>query len=391
MTCKRFQGDLVKNGGTPAFTEPLHVGRPNICDRSRYMDLIEQMLDRRWLSNNGPLVQEFEREIARFLGVRNVVAVCNGTIALEIAVRALELNGEVIVPSYTFIATAHAVHWQGLTPVFVDIDPATHCIDPAAVERAITPRTTGVLAVHLWGCPAPVEALQRICNERHLALLFDAAHAFGVSKGNSLIGRNGQCEVFSFHATKFLNSLEGGAVTTDDDELAEKMRLIRNFGFKGFDNVIHPGTNGKMVEACAAMGLVNLASVDRIVEANRKNYQAYRSGLADIPGLRLFAFDESQRNNWQYVVVEVDPEFGVARDDVVATLHMENILARRYFWPGAHRMSPYRELYPWVDQLVPITNDVASRVIVLPTGTAVSPEDVDVVTSIFRVLHESAA
>jgi len=387
MITKRQASDLAINGGRPAFGEPLHVGRPNIGDKQQYLRMIGEMLERRWLSNNGPLVQEFETRLAKLLGVKHVVAMCNGTIALEIAIRACGLTGEVIVPSYTFVATAHAIHWQGITPVFADIDPVTHCLDPAAVRRAITPRTSGVVGVHLWGQPAPVEALEVLCADRGLKLMFDAAHALGVSRGNRMIGGFGSCEVFSFHATKFLNCLEGGAATTNDDALAETMRLMRNFGFKGYDNVVHPGTNGKMPEACAAMGLVNLDHIDDFIAANRRNYQVYAELLNELPGLRVLPFEVAERNNWQYVVVEVGEPFGVSRDDIVSALHAENVLARRYFWPGCHRMQPYRDLYPWADTLLPNTNAVAGRVIVLPTGSTMSVADIETVCSVFRALR----
>ena len=386
MKAIRRAADLAINGAAPAFAEPLHVGRPNIGDKDEYLRIIEKMLERRWLSNNGPLVQEFETKLAAFLGVKHVVAMCNGTIALEIAIRALGLTGEVIVPSYTFVATAHAIHWQGITPVFADIDPVTHALDPAAVRRAITPRTSGVIGVHLWGQPAAVEALETLCAERGLSLMFDAAHALGVSRGNRMIGGFGRCEIFSFHATKFLNSLEGGAAVTNDDELAETMRLMRNFGFQGYDNVILPGTNGKMVEACAAMGIVNLGHIDRFIAANRRNHRMYTEALDALPGLRMFPFDTAERNNWQYAVVEVGPEFGVGRDEIIQALHAESILARRYFWPGCHRMLPYRDLFPWADTLLPNTNVVAARVIVLPTGTAISEAEVETVCAVFRAL-----
>ncbi|MCP5476039.1 MAG: aminotransferase class I/II-fold pyridoxal phosphate-dependent enzyme [Rhodanobacteraceae bacterium] len=330
------------------------------------------MFDRRWLSNNGPLVQSFEARVAEYLGVRNCVAMCNGTIALEIAIRALGLQGEVIVPSYTFIATAHALHWQGITPVFADIDPNTHNLDPESVRRMITPRTTGVIGVHLWGRGAPIEALEEIADQYRLALMFDAAHAFGCSYKGRKVGGFGRAEVLSFHATKFFNTFEGGAVVTDDDALAETMRLMRNFGFAGFDNVIHPGTNGKMVEACAAMGLVNLDSIEDVITANFQNYKYYREGLAGIPGLRLMSYDESELNNFQYIIIEVGPECRSTRDEIVDELHKNNILARKYFWPGCHRMKPYRDLYPHAGLVLPITEEVSSRVIVLPTGPTVT-------------------
>jgi dTDP-4-amino-4,6-dideoxygalactose transaminase len=387
--CITSPADLAINGAPPAFTEPLHVGRPNVAGRVRFLQLVGDMLDRCWLTNDGPLVREFERRVAEHLSVEHVVATCNGTIALEIAIRALALTGEVIVPSYTFIATAHAVAWQGLTPVFADIDPATHCLDPGAVRALITPRTSGVIAVHLWGRPAPIAALERVCAERGLALLFDAAHAFGASYGNRNIGNFGACEVFSFHATKFLNSLEGGAIVTNDAALAEKMRLMRNFGFAGYDNVIHPGTNGKMVEACAGMGIANLAKIDTILAANKRNYRTYAEKLAGVPGLRLLAYDDTESSNHQYIIVEIGPEFGGARDQVVAALHAENVLARRYFWPGCHRMQPYRDLFPWANSHLPNTNNVAARVVVLPTGMAISEEEIATICAVLRVLHAS--
>ena len=296
--------DLAINGAPPAFEQPLHVGRPNIGNREAFIKYVDDIFDRRWLSNNGPLVQELEQRIADYHHVKYCVAMCNGTVALEIAIRALGLEGEVIVPSYTFIATAHTLYWQALTPVFADIDPSTHTLDPNAVRRMITPRTTGIIGVHLWGRGASVHELEAIADEHGLKLMFDAAHAFGCSYGGQMIGNFGACEVLSFHATKLFNTFEGGAVLTNDDELVETMRLMRNFGFSGYDNVIHPGTNGKMFEVAAAMGLVNLDSIDDVIAANRRNYGAYRQGLEGVPGISLLSFDEAERNNFQYVVLE---------------------------------------------------------------------------------------
>lgn len=387
----RSPADLAINGAPPAFAAPLHVGRPNIGDREAFLRLAGEMFDRGWLSNNGPLVQEFEARLAARLGVRHCVAVCNGTIGLEIAIRALGLTGEVIVPSYTFVATAHALQWQGITPVFADIDPTTHNLDSASVRAVISSRTTGIVGVHLWGRPAPVDALAAIADEHGLKLMFDAAHAFGCSLRGRPIGGFGAAEVFSFHATKFFNSFEGGAVATDDDALAAKMRLMRNFGFAGFDNVVHEGTNGKMIEICAAMGLVNLDGLDAVVETNRRNYLAYRDAVAPLPGLSILAYDEAEANNFQYVVMEVRPDCPASRDDIVAALHAENVLARKYFWPGVHRMLPYRDLYPDAGNLLPHTLAVADRVVVLPTGTAVTPADCRTIIDIVGARVESSA
>ncbi|HET6914358.1 MAG TPA: DegT/DnrJ/EryC1/StrS family aminotransferase [Rhodanobacteraceae bacterium] len=387
----RTRADLAIHGAPPAFDEPLHVGRPNIVNREAFLRGVGEILDRHWLTNNGPVVQEFERRMAGYLGVKHCVAMCNGTIALEIAIRALGLDGEVIVPSWTFVATAHSLYWQGITPVFADIDPGTHNLDPAAVRRMITPRTSGIIGVHLWGRAAPIDELQAIADEHGLKLMFDAAHAFGSSYKGQTIGRFGACEVLSFHATKAFNTMEGGAVVTDDDEQAEKMRLMRNFGFAGYDNVIHPGTNGKMIEVCAAMGLANFDSLDGIFAVNRRNHAQYTEALAGIPGIRVLAYDPAERNSHHYVVVEVDETCRVPRDDIVAALQAENILARKYFWPGAHRMQPYRDLFPHAGLMLANTDRVAERVIILPNGSSVSSDAIGTLCSIIRLLALKSA
>lgn len=370
----RTRADLAINGAPPAFSEPLHVGRPNLGDRDAFLGRVGEIFDRRWLTNNGPVVQEFEQRIAERLGVKHCVAMCNGTIALEIAIRALGLEGEVIVPSWTFVATAHALHWQGITPVFADIDPATHNLDPESVRRMITPRTTGIIGVHLWGRAAPVEQLQAVADEHGLKLMFDAAHAFGSSCNGHSIGRFGECEVFSFHATKAFNTMEGGAVTTNDDELAESIRLMRNFGFAGYDNVIHPGTNGKMIEVCAAMGLVNLGGFDDVIVTNRRNHRSYKKALEGIKGIALLEYETAERNSHHYVVLEVGDDCTASRDEIIATLHAENILARKYFWPGCHGMRPYRDLFPHAGLVLQETERTAAKIVVLPNGINL-PED----------------
>lgn len=381
--------DLAINGAPPAFDEQLHVGKPNIGDKAVFQEYLEQIFDSGCLSNDGPLVRELEQHIANHHQVKHCVAMCNGTTALEIAIRGLDLSGEVILPSYTFIATAHALHWQGITPVFADIDPETHCLCPESVLELITPQTTGIIGVHLWGRAAPVEALEKIAKEHALKLMFDAAHAFGCSYKGLMIGNFGEAEVLSFHATKFFNTFEGGAVLTNNDELVEKIRLMRNFGFSGMDNVVRPGTNGKMTEICAAMGLTNLVDLDLVIQRNEANYQAYQAGISQIPGLTLYDFDVNERNNFQYVVMELGKDCPVSRDEIVDALHAENVLARRYFWPGCHNMLPYRELYPHAGQLLSNTPKVADRVFVLPSGMAVTNEDVNVICQIINKLTET--
>ena len=368
---------LAVMGGEPLFGAPLHVGRPNLGNRERLLARINEMLDSRWFSNNGPFVQEFEKKVAERIGVRHCIAMCNGTVALEIAIRAAGLRGEVIIPSFTFIATAHALQWQEITPVFCDIDPRTHLIDPAQVQSLITPRTTGIIGVHTWGQPCDIESLSQIAGRRGLTLLFDASHAFGGSYYGKMIGGFGAAEVFSFHATKFFNTFEGGAIVTNNDDLAAKIRLMKNFGFHGYDDVEYIGTNGKMNEVCAAMGLTGLESLDEFIAHNRRNYLQYRRELAALPGIRMLAWNESESCNYQYIILEIEEQLTeISRDQLIQILHAEKILARRYFYPGCHRMEPYRSFFPHAGLLLPETERLARKILVLPTGNAIGEEEV---------------
>jgi len=369
--------DLVIFGGKPAFKEALHVGRPNVGDRRAFEQRVGDILDRRWLTNAGRYVQEFEQRIAEMIGVQHCIAMCNATIAIEIAIRATGMTGEVIVPSFTFVATPHALQWQEITPVFCDIDPTTHNLDPRRVEELITPRTSGIIGVHLWGRGCDIDALSEIARRRGLKLLFDSAHAFGCSYHGRMIGGFGDAELFSFHATKFFNTFEGGAVVTNDGELARKVRLMKNFGFSGYDEVTYIGTNGKMNEVSAAMGLTNLESMSDFMTVNYRNYRQYREQLSGPEGIKLMTYDESEACNFQYIVLEIDQSKAlINRNEVLQVLWTENILARRYFYPGCHRVEPYRSYFPHAGMLLPQTEALTERVLVLPTGTAVGPEEI---------------
>lgn len=384
--------DLALFGGKPLFKEKLHIGRPNIGSKESLYKKIDDILHRRWLTNSGAYVREFEERVAELLKVKHCIAMCNGTVALEIVARALGMKGEVIVPSFTFIATAHCLQWQGTTPVFCDVDPKTHNIDPTRIERLITPRTTGIIGVHLWGTPCDIESVEKIAQKNNLKLIFDASHAFSCTHKDKMIGGFGSAEVFSFHATKFCNSLEGGAVVTDDDDLALKLRLMKNFGFSGMDNVICIGTNGKMNEISAAMGLTSLESLDKFIEANIMNYQAYQAGLDDIRGISLKRYRKEERNNYQYIIIEVDPDIaGISRNELLTILHAENVRVRRYFYPGCHRMEPYRSYYPNTGLLLPETERLTERVLCLPTGTAVCPEDIVKICDLIRLVVNHSA
>jgi dTDP-4-amino-4,6-dideoxygalactose transaminase len=383
---KAHLNDLAIFGAEPAFSKKLYVGRPNIGNRDRLISRIDEMLESRWLSNDGPLVAEFERRIARYVGVKHCIATCNATVAMEIAIRALGLRGEVIVPSFTFIATAHALQWQQVRPVFCDIESSSPLIDPAHIEELITPRTTGIVGVHLWGHICNVASIMEIAARHDLKVLFDAAHAFGCTYRGEKVGRFGDVEVFSFHATKFINSAEGGAVVTNNGELAHKIRLMKNFGFSDYDEVSHVGTNGKMPEVSAAIGLTNLESIDDVLAVNCRNYRKYREELIGFEGVELMTYDEDETCNYQYIVIEIDKEkTKITRDRLMKVLHAENVLVRRYFYPGCHRMEPYKTDFPDAGDKLPNTEKLTERVLTLPTGTAVSAADIEKICGLIKL------
>lgn len=383
--------DLAFLGGPPAFDTPLHVGRPNIGNRQRLMERFNDALDRRWLTNDGIYVREFEQRLAEFMQVEHCVVVSSGMMALTLMIRAAGLKGEVIVPSFTFVGTPHALAWSGVTPIFCDIDATSHTLDAARVEELVTPRTTAILGVHLWGNACNVGALDVVARRHSLKLLFDAAHAIGCTHEGKGIGTYGFASAFSFHATKCLNSLEGGAVTTQDAALANDVRLMRNFGFSNIDHVECVGVNGKLNEMSAAMGITSLESFDEFVAADRRNYELYREGLAGIPGVRVVEYEDGEKHNYHFVVLEIDANaFGASRDVLRDVLWAENVLARRYFTPPCHRMQPYADLYPLAGARLPVTESLSNSVLSLPSGTAVSPEAIGTICSLIRLAHAHA-
>ncbi len=386
MKIKSKLTDLAVFGAPPRFDKKLHVGRPNIGDRRPLLKRLDDILDREWLTNNGHYVQEFERKIAGFVGVKHCVVTCNATLALQLVIEALGLTGEVIIPSMTFVATPHAIQWRKLKPAFADIDPETWNLDPARVEEAISPDTSAIIGVHLFGRPCNIDALEKISRRYNLKLLFDAAHAFGCSAKGRMIGGFGEAEVFSFHATKFFNSLEGGAVVTNKDDLAEKVRLMRNFGFSGYDQVDCLGINAKMNEFSAAMGLTSFESLTSFVETNTLNYKLYEEELAGLPGVTLMRYEPGEQSNFQYIVLKIDEAATrISRDEIAEVLWAENVFARRYFYPGCHRMEPYRSLYPEAGKNLPETEKIVGRLLCLPTGRSVGPEEIKKLCSLIRI------
>lgn len=378
---KNHVQELAVLGGTPLFEHALHVGRPNVPDPAAVLENIRSALERSWLTNDGPLVQELERRLAEYLNVAHCVAVCNATVGMEVLARALNLTGEVVLPAFTFIATPHAFSWLGIDPVFCDIDAESHTIDVRAAEKRITDRTSAIIGVHLWGRACNVAALEAMAAQYGLPVIYDAAHAFGSSFGQTRVGNFGTAEVFSFHATKFFNTFEGGAITTRDRALAERLRLMRNFGFAGYDEVATVGTNAKLSEAHAAMGITLFDHLDDLLQRNVESWAAYAEGLRGLKGVRLLQPADGYGSNYQYVVIELHEGSGLTRDQLLNVLWRENIRARRYFFPGCHRSPPY--LAGGSAQL-PVTERIADQVLVLPAGAGTAPAEIATVVQLIR-------
>jgi dTDP-4-amino-4,6-dideoxygalactose transaminase len=386
---KRSAGDLALLGGEPEFASPLHVGRPFMPDRRRFLQLVEDALDRRWLSNHGPLVRELEERLGEYLGTPCAL-VCNGTMGLQLSVRALGIRGSAVCPSFTFAATPHALKFQGVEPVFCDVARDDHMIDSADAERRFDDDVGALVGVHLWGAVADVDRLVRLAVASKKKILFDAAHAFGSTHAGQPIARFGDATIFSFHATKSFSTFEGGAVASVDVALLQEIRLLRDFGFVGLDRVEGVGINAKMNEISAAAGLAALSEHARVLEAYRERFEAYEHALAGRVGLSVLDSRRNGSGNAQYVVVTVDQKTtGLHRDTLMKTLHAEGVFARRYFYPGCHRLLPYASQTRTAS--LPVTEWLVERVLVLPTGPAVAVDEIRRVTEVIAFAFDNAA
>ena len=361
-----------------------HVGRPNLPDKEKLLKRFSDVIDSGWITNDGPLVRELENKIANYLGVKHCICVCNATIGLELVQRALNLSGEVIIPSFTFIATANSLRWQKIDPVFCDIKTEDHLIDPTKIEALITPRTSAIMAVPIWGQPCDYSSLEKIAQSHNLKLIFDSAHAFGCKSGDRYIGGFGDAEIFSLHATKFFSTGEGGAITTNSDELAEKLKYMRNFGFDGYDKTVSLGTNAKMSELAAAYGLSALDNLENVLTQNKSIYGGYLDIFKDSSEIKFLEYDESNDSNFHYIVAKVDSSY---RDQLVDYYHQNNIFVRKYFYPGCHRLEPYISDKKYSVQELPNSEKVSSEIIVFPNGNQISEQDVLSFFKKFRNFH----
>lgn len=358
------------------FDKPILVTRPFLPPLDEFTEGIKEIWDSYWLTNNGPIVQRFSRELSNYHETENVCLFNNGTLALQIGLQGMGITGEVITTPFTFVATSHALYWNKIRPVFVDIDPDHYTLDPGAVEAAITPWTTAILAVHVYGFPCNLNALADIARRHRLALIYDAAHAFGVSVGGRPISHFGDMSMFSFHATKLFHSIEGGMLTFRDPGLKEAFDYLKNFGFKNEVEVVMPGTNAKMNEMQALMGMLVLKQLDHLIERSRRIDAAYRECLKDVPGIRFPPpLPAGVDYNFIFQPVEIDAEqFGMSRDALYEALKTYNIFSRRYFYPLLCDFPCYRNT-TLKDPLL-TARRISARILCLPIYPDLAVEDV---------------
>ncbi|MCW2474361.1 DegT/DnrJ/EryC1/StrS aminotransferase family protein [Candidatus Symbiopectobacterium sp. NZEC151] len=360
----------------------IYVTSPLLPPLTEFIPYLEQIWDNKWLTNNGPFHQQLEKQLAEYLGVDYLSLFSNGTLALLTAMQALRISGEVITTPYSFVATSHSLLWNGLKPVFVDIDPVTCNLDPEKIERAITPETSAILPVHCYGIPANVERIQEIADTYGLKVIYDAAHAFGVKQNGASILNHGDLSILSFHATKVFNTIEGGAIICPDAKTKKRIDYLKNFGFADEVTVMAPGINGKMNEVQAAFGVLQLSHIDQALANRRVIYQRYHNALKNIPGLRLAQVPQDIDWNQAYCPVFIDENFPCTRDELYSLLKEEGIFARRYFYPLISSFPMYRGLDSAKDDNLPIARSVADAVLCLPIHAELQLEEQDRVISV---------
>ena len=354
------------------------VTSPLLPDQAEFNKLISQIWDSKWITNNGSFHQQLEKELAAYLKVPYVSLFTNGTLPLITALQALRITGEVITTPYSFVATTHAIWWNGAQPVFVDIEQATGNIDPERIEAAITPRTTAIMPVHVYGKPCRTKEIQAIADKYGLKVIYDAAHAFGVEVDGESILNAGDMSTLSFHATKVYNTIEGGAMVMHDAETKKRIDYLKNFGFANETTVVGPGINSKMDEVRSAYGLLNLRQVDAAIQARHQVAIRYREALKDIPGISFWNDMPGVRHNYSYFPIFVDAgKYGMTRDELYARMKEHNVLGRRYFYPLISTFSTYRGLPSASPENLPVATKMADQVICLPMHHALSEEDVE--------------
>ena len=359
------------------YNKKIMVTTPLMPSLDEFMSYLKDIWDRKWITNNGYYHKELEKALCKYLDVPFVSLFTNGTLPLITALQALRITGEVITTPYSFVATTHSLWWNGIKPVFVDIDLATGNLDPEKIEAAITPRTTAIMPVHVYGKPCDTERIQEIADKYGLKVIYDAAHAFGVKVNETSILNAGDMSTLSFHATKVYNTIEGGALIMHDEQTKKRIDYLKNFGFAGETEVVAPGINSKMDEVRAAYGLLNLKQVDATIEARHQVAIKYREALKDVEGITYFDDMPGVKHNYSYFPIFVDAEkYGMTRDELYFKMKEQYVLGRRYFFPLISTFSTYRGLESARPENLPNAHRMADEVICLPMHHALSDEDI---------------
>ncbi len=361
------------------------VTSPLLPDLQEFNALLQQIWDKKWITNNGDFHKQLEKELAEYLGVPYLSLFTNGTLPLITALQAMRITGEVITTPYSFVATTHSLWWNGIKPVFVDIDPKTGNLNPDKIEAAITPKTTAILPVHVYGTPCDTKRIQEIADTYGLRVLYDAAHAFGVKVDGESVLKAGDMSTLSFHATKVYNTIEGGALVVQDEQTKKRIDYLKNFGFANEVTVVGPGINSKMDEVRAAYGLLNLKQVDQCIEARGRADAFYREALKGVPGISMLEPTSHTRHNFSYFPIFVDEkQYGMSRDALYFKMKEHDVLGRRYFYPLISEFSTYRGLESANPENLPVAHRFANTVICLPMHHALSTADLNRVVELIR-------
>ncbi len=364
--------------------KPIFVTQPSLPSLEEFIPYLEKIWESKFLTNGGPFHQQLEEALCEYLGVKHIALFANGTLALVTALQSLRITGEVITTPYSFVATSHSLLWNGIKPVFVDIDPNTLNLDPAKIEAAITPHTTAIMPVHCYGHPCDVSAVQKIADTYNLRLIYDAAHAFGVKDKNGSILRHGDLSVLSFHATKMFNTFEGGAIVCPDAKTKQRIDHLKNFGFVDEVTVVAPGINGKMSEINASFGLLQLKHIDQILAQRKEVDSTYRELLKGIKGIRCLQDAGEKVANYSYFPILVEADYPISRDALYQKLKDNNIFARRYFYPLISDFPMYRGLPSAHRENLPVATDAATKVLCLPIYPELTKEEQKSIIDLIR-------
>lgn len=366
-------------------SKKIYVTQPALPPLEEFIPYLEKIWDNKWLTNNGPFHQQFEKELADYLGVKHLSVFSNGTLALITALQALRITGEVITTPFSFVATTHSLWWNNIKPVFVDIDDKYFNLDPKKIEAAITPQTTAIMPVHVYGNPCNMEEIQRIADIYGLRVIYDAAHAFGVKQDGQSVLNWGDLSILSFHATKVYNTIEGGAIICQDEKTKQRIDLLKNFGFRDEVTVIEPGINAKMNELQAAYGSLQLKHVDQYIALRKEKAYLYNKLLRDIPGITVLQDMDNVAHTYAYYPILIDAvKYGMSRDDLFFKLQEHDIVGRRYFYPLISDFPTYRGLPSAKPDNLPVATKVAKEVICLPIYPHLENEEIEKICNIIK-------